>query len=59
MIKFKGAYETTLGSVFCSKCGSPMKNWEKMATLNEGGGQTYVFRCKKCKNRIEAFNSKG
>ena len=56
MIKFKGAYETTIGNVFCENCGSPMKNWEKMATEDEG--RLYVFRCRKCKKRIEAYNDR-
>jgi len=58
MIRFKGAYENGLGNVFCSNCGAAMKTWEKMATMSEGGCSVYVFRCKKCKKRIEAYNDK-
>lgn len=60
MLKYKGAYETELGSVYCSNCGCPMKDWEKMSTeAADKGGMVYVFRCKKCKKRIEVYNSKG
>jgi DNA-directed RNA polymerase subunit M/transcription elongation factor TFIIS len=58
MIKFKGARDDGLGSIYCESCGSPMKSWEKMSTESNGKGQVYVFRCKKCKKRIEAFNDK-
>ena len=56
MYKFKGANETSLGNVVCENCGAGMKTWEKMATLDEGGITVYVFRCKKCKKRIEVCN---
>ena len=58
MITFKGAYESGVGNVFCEHCGAPMKTWEKMMTTTEGSTQVYVFRCKKCKQRIEAYNVK-
>ena len=56
MITFKGAYTSDVGNVFCENCGAPMSTWEKMATENEG--RLYVFRCRKCKKRIEAYNNK-
>lgn len=60
MLRFKGAHENGIGNYFCDSCGSPMKKWEKMATSQiEGGGQLYVFRCTKCKKRIEVTNTKG
>lgn len=59
MLKFKGAHDTGLGTYVCSSCGNAMKNWEKMATENAGKGQVYVFRCKKCKKRIEVYNDRG
>ena len=56
---FNGAHENGVGNVFCDSCGSPMKRWEKMATLRNERGQVYVFRCQKCKKRIEVTNTKG
>ena len=59
MIKYKGAYETGIGNVYCENCGAPMKNWEQIAALTTEKGQVYVFNCKKCKHQIKAYNSKG
>lgn len=59
MIEFKGAIQNGVGNFFCESCGSPMKNWEKMQTDQIEKGQLYVFRCKKCKKRIEVINTKG
>ena len=58
MLKFKGAYETDFGP-HCENCGNAMENWEKIATEQKEQGQVYIFRCKKCKKRIEVYNSKG
>jgi len=58
MLKFKGAYETSLGNPCCEKCGTPIKKWEKMSTEYIGSSTVYIFRCSKCKNRIEAVNER-
>lgn len=58
MITLKGAYEKEPGEFACESCGSPSKRWEKMSTEQIDGGTVYVFRCKRCKSRIEIINRK-
>lgn len=59
MYKYFGAYEDQMGNIRCEQCAAKMNAWEKISTEMREKGQVYVFRCKKCKRRIEVFNPKG